>query len=164
MKKILFVCTGNTCRSSMAEGLFNFLISKNPGLSDKFQAISAGIAATEGEPASSNAKNVLFDTWGIDISSHSAKNVNANIIKDAFLILTMTRAHKERIIDKYPFAGSKTHVLKEFIKNNGASKLVKSSFDISDPFGGSYKIYKSCSLEIKEVMDKLIAKLEKEFL
>ncbi len=86
--KILIVCTGNTCRSPMAEALLKRIAGEDGAM----QVLSGGLFAAEGEHASENAVRAM-QTWVL-ISAHTAKNINASVVHEADLILTMTRAHR----------------------------------------------------------------------
>lgn len=114
MKKILFICTGNTCRSSMAEVLFKKL-TKEKGIED-IKVISAGLSAFTGDKASPNAIQVMKE-MGLDLSNHRARSLEPSLINEADLILTMTQGHKLQLIDLYPQAADKTYVLKEYIED-----------------------------------------------
>ncbi len=163
VKQILFVCTGNTCRSCMAEGLFNTLIQKHPTLKEEFYAISAGISATNGETASYHARKVLKDEWCIDISHHCAKTFDLSAAADVFLVLTMTMTHKKNLVTRFPNLSAKIFTLKEYVMdsvNNRYDDLEECSLDIQDPYGGSYDIYKECAIMLKDAIDKLILKLD----
>lgn len=103
--KVLFVCTGNTCRSSMAEAI----LKSYPG----FEVRSVGVAADSGSKASPQAVRVL-SAQGIDLTLHRAKLLGKDAIDWADLILTMTNRHKEVVQAEYPSAASKTFTLKEF--------------------------------------------------
>lgn len=164
MKKILFVCTGNTCRSSMAEGLFKFLIKKDTGLSENFDAFSGGIAAFDGNVASPHAVKALKNKWGIDINSHRSKRLNAETVKDSDLVLTMTRAQKEYIKKNIGCEPGKVFTLKEFTERNKKRKNEEYdySLDIQDPAGLTYEIYEQCAMEIKNAIDELIKTLKQD--
>jgi len=143
----------------MAEAFLRVAINNDPELSGNFTAASAGLAALEGEPASENSIKVLKNYWGIDISSHKAKALTPDDISESYLVLTMTRNHKEAINSRLPQFKSKVYTLKEYISDS--SGMVESQkndheLDISDPYGMPLNIYKLCADEIKEAVDKLV--------
>ena len=113
---ILFVCTGNTCRSSMAQALLQHMLDEQ-GLAD-IVVRSAGIAAEQGAKASPLAEQALQEL-GIDLKQHRAQGIDGDLVNWADLILTMTRRHKEVVIASFPAASEKTHVLKEFLLDAG---------------------------------------------
>lgn len=159
LKKILFICTGNTCRSPMAEGFMKAALEKDPQLASMFCTASAGISAYPGDRASLHSRSVMLSDWKIDISSHIASSLDQKAVLDAFLILTMTLHQKEYILSEYPDAIRKTYTLKEFAANGQAHLSYfedgRSGFDITDPYGGPLHVYSRCAGEIKEVVDKL---------
>lgn len=141
MTRILFVCTGNTCRSPMAEAVLRNM--NIPGMEVK----SAGIFALNGSGASENAMKVL-DEYQIP-HDHQSSQLNEEFIDWADYILTMTTGHKETIAAQYPRAIEKTFTLKEFAK-------IDDYQDIADPFGGSVETYREAFLQIKEAIEKII--------
>lgn len=110
VKRILLVCTGNTCRSPMAEALFRRMAEKK-GV--PVEVASAGVAALAGQPMSKHAADVLKDR-GIPVGTFRSKEVDAGLVSWADLILTMTAQHKRRLLELYPQAVDKTYALKEF--------------------------------------------------
>lgn len=148
MKKILFVCTGNTCRSIMAEGIFNNIVA-NKHLEEQFEAISAGMLAFDGEHASINALKVL-KAWNIDISYHSSKRITQEQIFAAHLILTMKKEQKNMLLAMYPSV-TEVYTLKEYAQ--------QSTEDVADPYGGDEQVYLKCALELKDAIQKVIERL-----
>lgn len=157
---ILFVCTGNTCRSSMAEGIFKYLL-KNKNI-DNINISSAGISAYDGEKANEKAISVL-KSQGIDITSHKARQLTDNIIEASDLILTMTYNHKMAILKYAPKASKKIFTLKEFANtfNEENTENNEENFDIDDPFGMDYDVYEQSMEEIKSELEKIIININK---
>ena len=174
LKTILFVCTGNTCRSPMAEGFFNSAAASDEFLRGEYKAASAGLCALDGQPASENAVCVMKTNWGIDISAHKASSLTQQKIKDAYLILTMTKNQKNELIYRFPEERNKVFTLKEFAFSERPNNSDKSScknykgdycgflMDILDPYGLSSAEYYQCALDIREAVDKLLNILRKE--
>lgn len=161
MKKVLFVCTGNTCRSIMAEGLFNSVVAKEDEAMRQFKAYSAGISAFDGACASDNAYSVL-KSWGIDISYHKSKRVTQQDVDSAFLILTMTREHKRALLQLFPEAEDKVYTLKEFAYDDCES-MNNMSIDITDPYGMNEEVYRKCAIEIRQAIYKVLEKLKLKY-
>ena len=146
MKNILFVCTGNTCRSSMAEALLRHYVKEHPAL--ELNIKSAGTAVFQSQRASSNAIEALREL-DIDLSCHRSQPLTEALIDEADLILTMTGSHKEQVLYFKPDAKNKTFTLAEFTSRDAAK-------NISDPFGGNLTVYTQCRDEILEHIRKLL--------
>jgi len=138
MAEIFFVCTGNTCRSPMAATLAAAIFARE-GISITVK--SAGVAAASGSPASKHAIAAM-QLEKLDLSGHASQAAAAEVLAKAALILTMTKAHLNRVKSIIPTANAYT--LGEF-----ADSLV----EISDPFGGSLDEYKTCAAQIKTLLE-----------
>lgn len=164
MKRIIFICTGNTCRSPMAMGFFNSFACLEPPEFD-YEAISAGLAVSKDAPPSENAVLAMRDSWSIDISNHRSRILSQADVGDATLLLTMTLSHKHYILSMFPGAYQKVYTLKEYaygkpgIMENGNSAASLTA-DIADPYGGSLWAYKLCAVEIGQAVEKLVEKLK----
>ena len=149
LMRLLFVCTGNTCRSSMAEAIAKKKINEN----EKYKDIiveSAGVFAFDGSSASREAIYVM-QMRGIDLKYHKARSITPDIIKNADLILTMTENHKNAVIDINKSANMKTFTLKEYASGEKG--------DILDPFGRNIKVYESCADELDVYIEKALEKI-----
>ncbi|MCQ4923168.1 low molecular weight protein arginine phosphatase [Tissierella carlieri] len=141
---VLFVCTGNTCRSPMAEGILKS-IAKEKKLS--LEVKSAGISVFDGDNASKNSIEAMRKI-GIDISKHKARQLHRDLVDEADLILTMSRSHKEIIISNFPTAKDKICTLLEYV--------YKIDKDIADPYGGNLLLYEHTREEIYKAIEKII--------
>ncbi|PEA88331.1 low molecular weight protein arginine phosphatase [Bacillus thuringiensis] len=142
MKRVLFVCTGNTCRSPMAEALL-----RHHG-GDRFEVQSAGVFAYPGSDASVYAKEALAEK-GISIN-HAAQQVNETLLDWADIVVTMTENHQHIVLGHYPSVEKKLNTLYGLTEGIGK--------DISDPFGGSLSIYKKTLDEMEKLVQTLLKK------
>ena len=150
MKTILFVCTGNVCRSPMAEGLFRQAVQ---GRGD-YQALSAGLGAAEGQPPSAYAVQAVKEL-GIDISGVRSRMLTAELVEQADYIFGMTHSHIDTVTMLYPQAAEKTFLLREFDET-----LDTFEKDISDPIGGWYEVYLNCRDQIEQGIASLLRFIE----
>lgn len=152
--KILFVCTGNSCRSAMAKGYLEKRL-KDLGRTG-IEVSSAGIAPVPGMRATEEAKQVIIDEGG-DISDHLARRITDLQIEEADLIFAMERRHKEYIVGRRPEAANKTYLLKEF-REMGNFELSEDP-DVRDPIGKNIDFYKEVFAAIKESVERILNKI-----
>ena len=150
MKTILFVCTGNVCRSPMAEGWFRH-ITRGRG---DFQVYSAGIGAVDGQSPTPHAAMAMLEV-GIDISEQRSRALTADLVRQADFILCMTHGHVDSIQWMYPWAAEKTFVLREFDES-----VEQYDKDISDPIGSSFDVYEDCRDQIQTGIQSLLKFME----
>ena len=144
---IVFVCTGNTCRSPMAEVMASRIFAE-AGLAVRVS--SAGVSAYCGQPASRHAVSVMEDC-GLCLLSHKAALVTKSMLAAAQFVLTMTGSHREVLVSGYPEAKGKVFTLAEYTGGNG---------NVADPYGGSVDDYRECAAQIRELLVIATAKLK----
>ena len=143
-RDVLFICTGNICRSPVAQLLSERLASE-AGLS--WRASSAGIEAEIGKGMTPGASRTLASR-GIRGSKHIARQLDAEMLAAADEVYALTRQHKVVIIARFPEHAAKIKVLRE------AAGLPDA--DIDDPYGESDSVYERCAMSIQEALDVLI--------
>lgn len=144
-KFVLFVCTGNSCRSVMAEGLFKKIMKERLDI----DVSSAGTSALFGFVPSRETVELLSEE-GIDFSAHLSMPLTDEMIKKSDLILAMGNRHIDSILERAPEAKNKTYLLKEFAKLDHSQDL-----DIADPIGRSMQIYHDIFYTIKNALERI---------
>lgn len=192
MKRILFVCTGNTCRSPMAEAMLRTLAQQR-GIA--LEVRSAGVSTVDGLPVSNHAQ-VALRRRDIHHNNGSTALESGNVTW-ADLILTMTANHKRHLLQRFPNAVDKTHTLLEYIQRDEESEAriaeleslysdyqikqvlgeqltdaerrrlleleaAMPSIDIADPFGGSQQVYDASASEIEAALIKLLDRIQRQ--
>lgn len=144
---ILFVCTGNICRSPFAEGLFEKLVlqKKCKGLS----AESAGLMALPGNPATALAQQVATE-HGVNLGDHRAKPVTEERLRWSDLILVMEKSHETRLLSSFPDAAEKVRLIRHFARFGSKTR------GVADPYGLNYESYRFCFLDIEDAVKGLI--------
>jgi len=150
MKTILFICTGNVCRSPMAEALFRRALHGR----GEVRVFSAGLGAVDGQPPTPHSVTAMKEI-GIDISNQRSRALTADLVRQADYIFGMTHGHVDTIALLYPPAAEKTFLLREFDET-----LEPFEKDIADPIGSPHEIYTHCREQIKQGIASLFKFME----
>ena len=151
MRQILFVCTGNICRSPMAEGQLRSLLAQSGNASIEVQ--SAGIGALAGQPPSQHAVEAMSE-WGADITHQRSQMIHTDLVSTSEAIFGMTQGHVDAVLNHFPQSKGKTFLVREFVE--GLEQYQK---DISDPIGGDLEVYRHCRDEIAQGVQGIFHRL-----
>ena len=152
--KIMFICTGNICRSAMAHRLLEEKVKKLNR--NDIEVYSCGVYAQEGDISTWEAKTVMKDEYDIDMSKHRATYIRNSNIEQMDIILCATQRHKKMVQAMYPNLKEKVYTMKEYV---GYHRENHDSIDIKDPWGYDIETYRSCVAEIEECIDLLLDKI-----
>lgn len=144
-RRLLFVCSGNTCRSPMAEALLRAALPGDSG----WTVESAGIAAEKGVPASRNAVAAMRE-HGLDLSGHFSRRATREMLRAADVVVAMTRSHRMQLVALEPSVAQKSFLMLDFHPCQPKNR------DMPDPVGGPISAYRSCRDTILECLPDLV--------
>jgi protein-tyrosine phosphatase len=149
---ILFVCSGNSCRSPIAEGLMKTKLTNE--FRERVTVDSAGTLGLDGNPATDFAIHVASEL-GADISQHRSRGISEELVKDADIIFAMTPEHQAYLEKAFPEVRDNVFLLKTFDRQPGEE------FDefIDDPIGGTLAVYRECARIINEELERILPRL-----
>ena len=147
--KIMFICTGNICRSAMAHKM---LEKRAKELNKKIEVFSCGVWAENGDIPTYEGIETMKE-YGIDLKTHRATNIRNSNIEEMDVILCATLNHKRNVIVMYPNLKDKVYTMKEY------AGFSEDDLDISDPWGYGLDVYKNCAKEIEICIEKILEKI-----
>ena len=153
ISSVLFVCTGNSCRSVMAEALMRKRLYELGN--DRAEVVSAGAAVFGSVPPTDETIAVMREE-GSDVSGFRTKQVTRDLVKNADLILVMEPAHRDEVLNLDPQASDKTFLLKEY---GNPSKAMPGRLGVHDPIGKPVEEYRATRDEIKKEIERITEKI-----
>jgi protein-tyrosine-phosphatase len=149
IKRILFVCTGNACRSPMAQVIFRKLVSNDPSLQSAGIEVESAGTGVGLDYATPEAIECMAE-YGLNLNGHQPKSITSHLVQWADLVLVMESRHRDMLLSRFPQAGKKTHLLSEYVGESG---------DVPDPYLQGIEIYRKCAATLQSMLKNLAEKL-----
>jgi protein-tyrosine phosphatase len=152
IKRVLFVCYGNACRSPMAELLFESMVSEDRSLqSAGIEVESAGLNAAL-DAATPEAIAVMAE-YGLNLNGHQPETINSSLADWADLVLVMEVVNKRDVVTLFPWAEEKVHLLSDYVGDSG---------EVHDPYRRGIEVYRQCAASLQSLLSKLVEKLKRQ--
>ena len=148
--KIMFVCTGNICRSAMADKMLAKRVEEE---NLNIEVYSSGTFAENGDYPTVEAIEAM-EEYGVDLKQHRATNIRRSNIEEMDLILCATTTHKNMVLQLYPNLAGQVYTMKEYVGDT------QNGIDISDPWGYDLAVYRKCAAEIEKIIKKIVDKMK----
>lgn len=150
--RVLFLCTGNICRSPLAEGVLRHMLDAE--LAGRVDVASAGVAAMPGQPASTNGVMACAEL-GVDISGHRARMLTRDLIETTDLVLAMEEHHRMAAVKLAPREAGKIHLLSQYAAGSEGNAPI----GVDDPIGGDLDEYRSTLREIRRYIEQALPRI-----